>query len=74
MSPVMPTKKYLKEEIMEAVTQNFMEKILDKVNQKEQDALKKFQDTTNEELEKTQKQLNELREPSTNTKVKQRTL
>jgi hypothetical protein len=59
---------------MEAVTQNFMEKILDKVNQKEQDALKKFQDTTNEELEKTQKQLNELREPSTNTKVKQRTL
>jgi hypothetical protein len=46
MSPVMPTKKYLKEEIMEAVTQNFMEKILDKVNQKEQDALKKFQDTT----------------------------
>jgi uncharacterized membrane-anchored protein YhcB (DUF1043 family) len=32
------------------------------VNQKAQDDLKKFQDTTNKELEKTQKQINELRE------------
>jgi ElaB/YqjD/DUF883 family membrane-anchored ribosome-binding protein len=47
-------KKCLKEEIME--------KILDTVNHKEQDELKKFQDTTNKELEKTQKQLNVLRE------------
>jgi uncharacterized membrane-anchored protein YhcB (DUF1043 family) len=38
-----------------------MEKIPDVVNQKVQDALKKFQDITNKELENTQKQLNELR-------------
>jgi hypothetical protein len=31
-----------------------MEKILDMVNQKAQDALKKFQDTKNKEHEKTQ--------------------
>jgi hypothetical protein len=37
-----------------------MEKILDKVNQNVQDALKKFQDTKNKEYEKTQKQINEL--------------
>jgi hypothetical protein len=30
-----------------------MEKELDTINQKVQDALKKFQDTTNKELEKT---------------------
>jgi hypothetical protein len=40
-------KKSLKEEIMEKVTEKLMEKILDTVNQKAQDALKKFQDTTN---------------------------
>jgi chromosome segregation ATPase len=39
-----------------------MEKTLDMVNQKVQDALKRFQDTTNNRLEKTQKQLNKLRE------------
>jgi ElaB/YqjD/DUF883 family membrane-anchored ribosome-binding protein len=39
-----------------------MEKILDMVNQKAQEALKKFQDTTNKNLKKMQKQLNELRE------------
>jgi hypothetical protein len=32
------------------------------VNHKVQDALEKFQDTTNKGLEKTQKQLNECRE------------
>jgi hypothetical protein len=47
---------------MEEVTEKLMEKTLDMVNQKVQDALKKFQDTTNKELEKTQKQLHELRE------------
>jgi hypothetical protein len=54
----MATKKSLKEEIMEKVTEKLMEKILDMFNQKVQDALKKFQDTTNKELEKTQKQPN----------------
>jgi uncharacterized protein involved in exopolysaccharide biosynthesis len=39
-----------------------MEKILDMVNQNVQDALKKFQDTKNTDDEKTQKQINELRE------------
>jgi molecular chaperone DnaK (HSP70) len=51
----------LKEEILQEITENFMEKILDKVNQNVQDALKKFQDTKNKEHEKTQKQINELR-------------
>jgi ferritin-like metal-binding protein YciE len=32
------------------------------VNQKAQDTHKKFQNATNKELEKTQKQVNELRE------------
>jgi hypothetical protein len=39
-----------------------MEKIVDMVDQKVQDALKKYQDTKNKEHEKTQKQINELRE------------
>jgi hypothetical protein len=39
-----------------------MEKILDMVNQNVQNALKKFQDNKNKELEKTQKQMKELRE------------
>jgi DNA anti-recombination protein RmuC len=46
---------------MEEVTEKLTEKILDMVNQKAQGALKQFQDTTNKELEKMQKQLNELR-------------
>jgi hypothetical protein len=55
-------KKTLKEEVLEVTTEKFMEKILKRVNQNVQDALKKFQDTKNKEHEKTQKQLNELRE------------
>jgi hypothetical protein len=39
-----------------------MEKVLDMVKQNVQDALKKFQDTKNKEHEKTQEQINELRE------------
>jgi hypothetical protein len=38
-------KNTLKEEILQEITENFMQKILDKVNQNVQDALKKFQDT-----------------------------
>jgi hypothetical protein len=52
----------LKEEILEKITEKFMEKILDVVNQNVQNALKKFQDIKNKEHEKTQKQINELRE------------
>jgi hypothetical protein len=38
-------KKILKEDILQVITENFMEMILDMVNQNVQDALKKFQDT-----------------------------
>jgi transcriptional regulator of heat shock response len=55
-------KKTLKEEIMDEITKKLLEELKDIVNQKVQDALKKYQDTTNKKLEKTQKQLNELRE------------
>jgi hypothetical protein len=37
-------KNNLKEEILQVITENFMVKILDMVNQNVQDALKKFQD------------------------------
>jgi hypothetical protein len=50
----------LKEEILQLITENFMEMILDMVNNNVQEALKKFQDTKNERYEKTQKQINEL--------------
>jgi hypothetical protein len=43
-------KDTLKEELLQEITENFMEKILDMVNQNIQDVLKKFQDTTNKEL------------------------
>jgi hypothetical protein len=46
---------------MEDVTEKLMEKMLDMVDQKVQDAPKN-QDITNKALEKTQLQLNELRE------------
>jgi hypothetical protein len=39
-----------------------MERIKDMVNQNVQNALKKFEGTKNKEHEKTQKQINELRE------------
>jgi hypothetical protein len=54
-------KNTLKEEILQEVTENFMKKILDMVNQNVQHALKKFQGIKNKEHEKTQKQINELR-------------
>jgi molecular chaperone DnaK (HSP70) len=54
-------KNFLKEEILQVITENFMEKILNEVNQNVQDALKKFQDTKNKNNEKTQKQINELK-------------
>jgi cell division ATPase FtsA len=42
-------KNILKEEILQVITENFMEKILYLVNQNVQDALKKFQETKNKE-------------------------
>jgi hypothetical protein len=66
-------RKILKEEILECITEKFMEKILGMASQNGQNALKKFQDTKNKEHEKTQKQRN-FERTSTNTKVKQRIL
>jgi hypothetical protein len=50
----------LKEEILQINSKNFMEKLLDMVNQNVQETLKKFQDNKNKEYEKTQKQINGL--------------
>jgi hypothetical protein len=52
-------KNTLKEKILQVITENFMEMLLDMVNQKVHEALKKFQDNKNKEYEKTQKQINE---------------
>jgi hypothetical protein len=49
-----------KEEILQLITESFMEMLLDMVNQNVQEALKKFQDNKNKEYEKTQKQINEF--------------
>jgi hypothetical protein len=48
-------KKSLKEESVDRITEKLMEKLQNTVNQKAQDAFKKYQDTTNKNLEKTQK-------------------
>jgi hypothetical protein len=50
----------LKKEILQEITENFMEMLLDKVNQNVQEALKKFQDNKNKDYERTQKQIIEL--------------
>jgi hypothetical protein len=42
-------KNNLKEEILQVITEDFMEMIVDAVNQIVQDALKKFQETKNKE-------------------------
>jgi hypothetical protein len=46
-------KNSLKKEIYKKITEKFMGKILDMVNQNAQDALKKFQDTKNKDYDKT---------------------
>jgi molecular chaperone DnaK (HSP70) len=53
-------KNILKEEILQVITENFMEMLPDVVNQNIQQELKKFQHIKNKEYEKTQKQINEL--------------
>jgi polyhydroxyalkanoate synthesis regulator phasin len=47
---------------MDKITEKFTEKLQDRFNEKIQNVLKKYQDTTNKKLDKTWKQLNELRE------------
>jgi hypothetical protein len=51
-------KNNLKEEILQVISKNFMEMLLDKVNQNIREALKKFQD--NKIYMRRQKQINEL--------------
>jgi hypothetical protein len=53
-------KNTLKEEIVQVITENFMEMLLDIVDQNTQEAIKKFQENKNKEYEKTQKQINEI--------------
>jgi hypothetical protein len=43
----------MKEEILQLITDNYMEILLDMANQNIQEALKKFQDSKNKEYEKT---------------------
>jgi hypothetical protein len=49
-----------KNTLKEEITENFMEMLLDMVNQNVQEALKKFQVNKNKKYEKTKKQINEL--------------
>jgi phenylalanyl-tRNA synthetase alpha subunit len=60
MEPSDAHRNNLKEEILQVITENFMVKILEAVNQNVQDALRTFEDTKNKEYEKKQKQINEL--------------
>jgi hypothetical protein len=54
-----PHKNNLKEEILQVINENFIEIILDTVNQNVQETLKKFQDNKNREIEKAQKEIKE---------------
>jgi hypothetical protein len=46
------------EEILQIITEHFMEMLLHMVNQSVQEAFKKFQDTKNKEYKKTKKKIN----------------
>jgi hypothetical protein len=50
----------LKEEILQVITEKFIDMLLDMVNQNVQEALKKFQDNKNKDYDKAQKQINEF--------------
>jgi hypothetical protein len=58
--PNVAHKNTLKEEILQLINENFIEMLLDVVNQNVQEALKKFQVNKNKEYENTQKQINEI--------------
>jgi hypothetical protein len=47
---------------LKEISEKFIEKVIDMVNQIVHDTLKKFQDTKNKEHRKTKKQMNELRQ------------
>jgi hypothetical protein len=50
----------LKEEILQVIDKNFIDMLLDVVNQNLQEALRKFQDNKIKEYKNTQKQINEI--------------
>jgi hypothetical protein len=52
-------KNYQKEEIIQVINENFIEMILDMINQNGQETLKKFQDNKNREFEKAQEEIKE---------------
>jgi uncharacterized protein YecA (UPF0149 family) len=52
-------KNNLKEEILQVITENFIEMILDMVKQNVQETLKKLQDNKNREFEKVQEEIKE---------------
>jgi tryptophan 2,3-dioxygenase len=53
-------KNILNQEILQVIHENFIEMLLDMVNQNVQEALEKFQEDKNKEHEKRQKQINEI--------------
>jgi hypothetical protein len=53
-------KNILKEEILQVINENFIEMLLDMVNQNIPEALKIFQDNKTQEYQKTQKRINEM--------------
>jgi hypothetical protein len=52
-------KNNLKEEILQVLSESFIEMILDMVNQNVQETLKKFQDNKNREFEKSKEEIKE---------------
>jgi hypothetical protein len=52
-------KNTLKEEILQIINENFIETIVDMVNQNVQETLKKYQENKNREFEKVQEQIKE---------------
>jgi hypothetical protein len=63
----------LKKDILQVLNENFVEMILDMVNQNEQETHKKFQDNKNREFEKAKEEIKKTKKYTINTKVKQRT-
>jgi uncharacterized phage infection (PIP) family protein YhgE len=52
-------KNNIKEDILQVLNENFIEMVLDMVNQTVQETLKKFQDNKNREFEKAQEEIKE---------------
>jgi hypothetical protein len=52
-------KNNLKDEILQVINENFIEMILDMVNQNVQETLKKIQDNKNREIERGQEEIKE---------------